>query len=497
MPEDINLIESFLNMSEIKKKASKGVFWSLTENVGVLGINFLSFLVLARLLDKEAFGLVALAMAYILFLELFVRTAAVEVIVQRKTLSDIDKNTAFWVAAALGAVALIVSLLIAPHAGKLSGNEQLKNVLYWLSLGIIPLSLSSVQNGIMVREIRFKALAARRFLATVSSVLVAVTCALNGLGVWSLVAQLLTYRIAAFLALYWVTRWHPKFRFSWSAFKDMSDYGWKVMGTNIAYFAGSQLDRVLIGHFLGVATLGVYVVGQKLTEVLYTLMNGVIARVALTSFSRIQTDDERLKQACLSVGQLAVIAALPVFMFLAVSAIDIIQAVFGEKWGDSATVTRVLAVAAIARICFVFLMPALKAKGMAGRVMIAIILQAATSVCFAIVLSPLGLGLMTIGWSLGYIISAAMLVYFVSNTMSIKLAELIQIYAAPLLSAVVGALLVLFLDQLLVDLHLSIYLTVSIKLCFFILAYLGSLVIVSPRTVNNAYAEISSLVFRK
>jgi O-antigen/teichoic acid export membrane protein len=359
------------------------------------------------------------------------------------------------------------------------------------------MSLSAVQNGIMVRDIRFKGLAARRIVASGSSVIVGLTCALNGLGVWSLVAQLLTFRFVAFLALYWVTNWYPKFRFSWSAFKDMSDYGWKVIGTNIAFFAGSQLDRVLIGHFLGVATLGVYVVGQKLTEVLYTMMNGVIARVALTSFSRIQTDDERLKLACLSVGQLAVITALPVFVFLAISAIDIIQAVFGEKWSDSATVTRVLAVAAIARICFVFLMPALKAKGMAGRVMIAIILQAATSVCFAIILSPLGLGPMTIGWSLGYIVSAAMLIYFVSNETSIKLAELIQIYAAPLLSAVVGVLLVFFLDKLVAGLNLSIYLTVIIKLCAFTLAYLGSFVIISPRTVKNAYADISSLLFRK
>lgn len=484
-------------MTGMKEKASTGVFWSLIENVGMLGINFLAFLILARLLDKEAFGLVALAMAYILFLELFVRTAAVEVIIQRKTLSDSDKNTAFWVAAMLGAIALLASLLFAPYAAKLSGEEELEDILYWLSLGIIPLSLSGVQNGIMVREIRFKGLAARRILASASSVIVAVTCALNGLGVWSLVAQLLVYRLADFLTLYWVTRWFPRFHFSWSAFKDMSDYGWKVMGTNMAHFAGSQLDRVVIGHFLGVAMLGVYVVGQKLTEVLYMMMNGVVGRVALTSFSRIQTDDERLKQACLSVGQLTAITVLPAFMFLAISAIDIIQAVFGEKWSDSANVTRVLAIAAIARTSFVFLMPALKAKGMAGRVMIAIILQAATSVVFAIILSPLGLGLMTIGWSLGYIVSAAMLIYFVSNTISIKLADLVQIYTAPLLSAIVGALLVFFVGKLLVAFDLSVYLTVSIQLCVFILSYLGSLVIISPRTVKNAYANISSLLFRK
>ena len=463
----------------------------------MLGINFVAFLVLARLLDKEAFGLVALAMAYILFLELFVRTAVVEVVIQRNILSDIEKNTAFWSAATLGTIALLVSLLFAPFAGKLSGEEELELILYWLSLGIIPMSLSCVQNGIMVREIRFKGLAARRMVASGSSVIVGVTCALNGLGVWSLVAQLLTYRLADFLTLYWVTKWFPKFRFSWSSFKDMADYGWKVLGTNIAFFAGSQLDRILIGHFLGVATLGVYVVGQKLTEVLYMMMNGVVGRVALASFSRIQTDDARLKLACLSVGQLTAITALPVFMFLAISAIDIVQAVFGEKWSDSAAVTRILAVAAIARIFFVFLIPALKAKSMAGRVMIAITLQAATSVFLAIMFSPLGLRPMTIGWSLGYVVSAAILIYFVGKTLAINLTELVRIYSAPLISAIVGMLLVFILDTFMADKGFSVYLNVGIKLCAFVPVYLVSLIIISPQVVKDAYSDISSLLFSK
>ncbi|MCX2982116.1 lipopolysaccharide biosynthesis protein [Halieaceae bacterium IMCC14734] len=484
-------------MSGMKQKASKGVFWSLAENIGVLGINFLAFLVLARLLDKEAFGLVALAMAYVLFLELFVRTAAVEVIIQRKTLSDLHKNTAFWATASLGVVALLLSLLIASNAGTLSGEDQLEHILYWLSLGIIPLSLSTVQNGIMVREIRFKGLAARRIIASTSSVIVALVFALNGMGVWSLVAQLLTYRFADFLALYWVTKWFPKLHFSWSAFKDMSDYGWKVLASNIAYFAGSQLDRVIIGHFLGVKTLGIYVVGQKLIEVIYMTLNGVVGRVALTTFSRLQTDQERLKQACLSVGQLTTITAVPVLMFLAVSAVDIIAAVFGDKWSDSAAVTQILAIAAIARISFVFLMPALKAKAMAGRVMTAIILQAALSVCFAILLAPLGLVAMTIGWSVGYIASTAMLIYFVGDRLSINLTELIRIFAAPLVSAFVGVLVVFFLSQQILEWNLSMYVAMGIKLCAFILAYLGSLAAIAPKTVKNAYTDISSLLINK
>ena len=253
----------------------------------------------------------------------------------------------------------------------------------------------------------------------------------------------------------------------------------------------------MVGYFLGVATLGVYVIGQRLIEVLYAIMNGVIGRVALSAFARIQTDDKRLKIACLAVGQLTAITAIPVFMFLAISAADVIQAVFGEKWTSSAIVTRVMAVAAIARLYFVFLIPALKAKGMAGRVMIAVIFQAMTSTLAAVILSPLGLGPITVGWSLGYGVSTAMLIYFVVNTTSISLVEMIQIYAAPLISAMIGGALIMLIDRFLVIYSISIYLTVIIELCLFVFGYLGFLSIIAPQTVKNAYSEISNLLLRK
>ena len=235
-------------MSGIKKQASRGVFWSLAENVGMRGIAFLAFLVLARLLDKESFGLVSLAMVFIAFLGFVMRAAVTEVIVQRKNLSEIEKNTAFWVAAALGVVALLTSLIVAPYASIWSGEEELESILYWLSLGIIPLALTRVQDGLMMRDMRFKGLAARRLLGSGSGAIVGVACALNGLGVWSLVAQQLTDSVVDFLTLYWVAGWFPKFCFSWLAFKDMADYGWKIMGTNLAYFAG----RNSIGFWLDI-----------------------------------------------------------------------------------------------------------------------------------------------------------------------------------------------------------------------------------------------------
>ncbi len=484
-------------MAGLKESAAKSAFWALAENIGMRGITFLAFLVLARLLDKSSFGLVALAAVYVAFLELVVRVGVTQVIVQRKTLSELDKNTAFWTAAGLGLVALLLSYLAAPYAASWSGEAELESVLHWLTLGIIPLSLTRVHDGIMMRDMRFKGLAARRILGSASGAVVGVTCAFNGLGVWSLVAQQLTDRVVDFLTLYWVTRWYPRFNFSWLAFRDMADYGGKVMGTNVAYFATSQADKFLIGHFLGIDVLGVYVVGLKLIEVLFVVMSTTVARVALAAFSKIQTDTARLRKACLSVGELAVFTGIPAFMFLAVAGSDINHAVFGEKWSDSAIIVQIMAVVAVPRLVSIFLIPALNAKGAPGRVMASVALQALTSSCFAALLSPFGLAMMTVGWAVGYVASAFILTYFAKRSIEITTVDLGRVYAAPFIAGLMSVVLVIIADSWLLYSVSIVYIAVIIKLCIFVLAYGVALYSISPQILKDGYTAISGLFLRR
>ncbi len=55
-----------------RQKVLSGVFWTATQNWGQQAISFAVFALLARLLQPEAFGLVALAAVYIALLQLFV-----------------------------------------------------------------------------------------------------------------------------------------------------------------------------------------------------------------------------------------------------------------------------------------------------------------------------------------------------------------------------------------------------------------------------------------
>ena len=55
----------------LRQKAANGVVWSAIQKWGAEGVAFLTFVVLSRLLEPEAFGLVALAMVFTVFVKIF------------------------------------------------------------------------------------------------------------------------------------------------------------------------------------------------------------------------------------------------------------------------------------------------------------------------------------------------------------------------------------------------------------------------------------------
>ena len=118
---------------QLRNNAANSVLWATIENTGVRATTLAVFLVLTRLLDHKAFGLIALASVYIAFIEIVVRVGITEVIIQKKDLTDLHKDTAYWTTSILGILALIASLCLAPIAANFSNDLQLKDILYWLA----------------------------------------------------------------------------------------------------------------------------------------------------------------------------------------------------------------------------------------------------------------------------------------------------------------------------------------------------------------------------
>jgi O-antigen/teichoic acid export membrane protein len=301
------------------------------------------FVLLGRLLLPRDFGLVALAAVVTSFLTVLIDQGFAEALVQAQTLSDVMIDTAFWTALCTGAAISTATALAAGFIATALGASELTPILRVLAMGFIFAALASTPEALLQRNLQFRALAYRRLLATVVGGAVGVSIAFGGGGAWSLVAQFLVQGGVGAATLWVATPWRPSFRFEREVFSQLFRFGIRVLGVDVLDFVNRQGDNLLVGTVLGATALGLYSVGYRVLLLVLELLSSTIGAVALPVFSRIQSDQLRLRRAYYMAARLSSAITVPAFAGLMLLAPRVVPLTFGRQWEGSVGVMQLLA----------------------------------------------------------------------------------------------------------------------------------------------------------
>src|SRR5688572_4791543 len=480
------MYENKKNIMSLRKKAVKGVFWSMVQKWGRAGLTTITFIILSRLLAPEAFGLVALATAFTVFIELFLDQGFGSAIVQREELEPEHLDTAFWLNV-LTSILMTVGLIAASGLlGALFEQPRLTSVLQWLSITLILSGLSSTQISILQRKLAFKEFAIRSMVANAVGGIVGISMAFAGYGVWSLVGQDLAGGLVRVVVLWRASDWRPGFKVSKSHYKELVSFGIPIVGNNALNVLMKRSDDLLIGYFLGPTLLGFYTIGYQLLLIIIRLVTEVTNSVAFPAFSRIQHQPERMRHAFYKVTQYTSVFAFPVFIGLAALAPEIVPAVFGEKWAPSIPVMQVLSLIGILQSVLFFNGSVIKASGKPSWQFGIMLLN---TVC-----SVLGF-LLVVRWGIVAVAAAFVIVgYLLAPVSYIAVRRLIQIdfrtYLWQFIPSVTASLLmvavIVGLKYLLKDQSLNMYLELSIYLLAGILTYVAVIGVLARHLYQQA-----------
>jgi PST family polysaccharide transporter len=138
-------------------------------------------------------------------------------------------------------------------------NEPRLQALIAVSSLQFPISgLSVVHTALLSRSIRFRDLNTVEVVSTLLSGLIAIVCALSGLGVWSLLTGALSYPLFRAFTSYLFTRWKPIFTFDKQAMKDLFRYSVPLIGSDTLNYWVRNADNFLLGKYWGAQELGFY-----------------------------------------------------------------------------------------------------------------------------------------------------------------------------------------------------------------------------------------------
>jgi O-antigen/teichoic acid export membrane protein len=326
----------------LRRRTARGATWALVDAWGRQLTQLVVFIFLARLLQPADFGLVALAMVFVILASLFVDQGLGDAIVQRRELTPLHIDTAFWAALALGVTLTIAGVGLAIPIATLLGEPDLQPVLQALSLIFTLTAFNAIPMGILRRELRFRSLALRTLFSIIGGGVAGIAMAYLGYGVWALVGQQLVTAVLSVVALWAASPWRPSMRFSRRHFRELFGFGAHIVGGDLLLYVQRYSDNLLIGTVLGTIALGVYAVGYRIMDAGNHVLIGLARKVAFPTLSRLQAEPERLKRAYIRMARVTGTALVPVYVGLALTAPELIELVFGQRWREAGPVAAVL-----------------------------------------------------------------------------------------------------------------------------------------------------------
>ena len=299
-----------------------------------LAFQFAVLPILARMVGPSEYGLVSMAMPFILLANVLADGGLVLALGRQREASQALESTTFWIAASIGACLALLICAAALPIGLAMREPRLPVLIMALSPILLMNSLTVVSNGRIIRERRFALFAGGDLISTVAGAAAALTAAAHGWGAWSLVAQQL---VLWSCKLGWLTlRAGAQIRliFRFDEVRGVLAFGANNLGSMLADFVSRNVDNMIVGGVLGATTLGYYAMAYQVIRVPDMLITGPFYYYIFTALSRAAHagDDaaiQRLTQGGLRLGSTAL---APLFCSLALTADLAVPLVLGGKW---------------------------------------------------------------------------------------------------------------------------------------------------------------------
>lgn len=385
--------------------------WIVLAPIAARVIGFGGTVVLARLLSPSEFGLMAYVGMVVTFFSLFQDLGISRALIARPGPVDTLLFPAFSMS--LGSGLLFYALLaVVAHPFSAFVSEPRMVSMLWVMGAVIFLQTSvQVPQALLVRGEAYRTLFFIEVTQSLAFLAVAVSCAVAGRGVWSLVLGHVGAHAVRSGLLWSVGGWRPwRSGGSWIS-TEVLRFGGALTLVNLLDWGARALVYLFVGRSLGAGSLGVYRTSYEAARLSYFGLPALAGSVGLTGFAALASRPEEARRVILKGLRVAASTVFPVAVLVAVLAPWIVPLVWGEKWLGAIPILGILGfmgcAATIGQVCVPYLLGAGLLRPLVGAAAV----NFAAYVAVVAVLRARGAGLETVAWShLGLIAGVTALV---------------------------------------------------------------------------------------
>lgn len=329
----------------LSTQAVRSTFWAYASFASGKLLVFISTIILARLLVPEHFGLMAICLIAIQYLDILNSAGVGSALIQRRDRIEEAANAALAIGVMSGTLLFGVAWVSAPLLAAFFREDDVTTLFRALAIVIPISSIGAVPSALIQRSLRFKAKFVPDIGRSIAKGSLSILLAWQGFGVWSLVYGQIAGEIVATVVLLILARWRPTLVFDRQVTGQILRFGGHIISVGIVGALVTNVDYLVIGRVLGAAALGYYTIAYRIPELVIRNTNFVIARVAFPLLSQVQTDLPRLRHVYGSLLRYISIFAFPAGAGLALIASPFVHTFYSARWEEAIPVMQLIAVA--------------------------------------------------------------------------------------------------------------------------------------------------------
>ncbi len=317
----------------------RSLYFSSMSSVLKLIIQFGLSIFVARMLTPEELGAFGVAIAATALVRAFESAGINNFVASYADLNQPMLRSVFTANLILNVTLSLILWALAYPFSVFYGSPQIKDIMYLLALATALNTHLPIMNGLLRREMRFKAFMALEQSALFVSALVTVGAVISGYGALSLAMAIVSERLVTALigtiAFQKSIPMVPRFK----DIKTVINYGFSLSAAVIIGMIGSQSNNFILGKLLGLAPSAQFDRAYTLPRLISQVGQMSFHNVLVPEIARQHKSGNPITPVISEVMTLYAIIVWPAGAVITVVAPEIILTLFGSAWEPAALIS--------------------------------------------------------------------------------------------------------------------------------------------------------------
>ena len=464
----------------LKQKAAAGMVWTALQKYSMMGIQFVSGIILARLLTPYDYGCIGMLSIFMALAESFIDGGFGSALIQKKQPTQVDYSTIFWWNLGMAVVMYAILYASAPTIARFYDIPLLCIVLRVQGLILFIYAFNLIQRNQLRKKLNFRILSIVTITTSITSLVITIFMAYHGFGVWALVAQNLITAAIPSIVFWFYVKWRPIWTFSWKSFRELFGFGSYMFLTHLVNSFCAKLNTLLIGKIYSPVTLGYWSKAIGTENLASRSISSVMTQVTYPLYVQVQDDKAAMINMIKRMTMTLSYITFPMMAILMLTAKPIFVLLYSDRWLASVPYFQVLCLVGLSECLQSVNTQTIAAIGKSKLMFSWTLVKRAVGLTFMVGglywfgMKGLLVGCVIYNWFC-YAVNIALVSKYIGYSWVEQLRNLLPVTSMTILSAVLsyscGSLL-----------HLNFYLDGLVKLFIVLFIYLGWSLLFKPES---------------